>query len=102
MDPRSPFLQVGQYHVSQCFLTREILLALDHLCGFALDSLQKFHLTSNGDLRNGHSGLTRLEWKGRVTSLNLQAKLFFMHTRIPLAFLASRASYWLAVNPFTP
>ena len=34
----------------------------------------------------------------RSTSLSLLAILFLMHPRIPLAFLITRAHYWLMVN----
>jgi len=42
-------------------------------------------------------GLTRAEQRGRRTSLDLLATLLLMHPRIPLAFLATRAHWWLMV-----
>ena len=43
-------------------------------------------------------GLTRAEKRRRITPLNLPATLFLKCSRIPLAFLATRAHCWLTAN----
>jgi len=43
-------------------------------------------------------GLTRAECRGRITSLDLLAAVFLMHPRRPLAFLATRAHWWLMIS----
>lgn len=40
--------------------------------------------------------------EGRSTSLALLAMLWAMHSGLPLAFLATRAHYWLVVNRWSP
>ncbi|KAK4809169.1 hypothetical protein QYF61_006427 [Mycteria americana] len=43
-------------------------------------------------------GLTSAELRGRITFLELLAVLYLMQPRIPLAFCAARAHYWLMFN----
>jgi len=46
--------------------------------------------------------LIKTEKRGRITSTDLLAVLFFMHSRIPLALLAIRARCWLTENLLSP
>ena len=92
-------LHTQESRVPQPFLAWEILQALNCLHGPPLDSLEEipvFLELRSPELDSVFScGLTRAEWRGRITSLDLLSTLFLMYTRIPLACLATGAHCWL-------
>jgi len=63
-------------------------------------------LFQTGEPRTGHNSLnvalTKALLRGRITSLKLLSILFFMHPKIPGAFLATNAHCWLMANPLSP
>lgn len=95
-------LQAEQCQLSRRLLIKELLQALDHLCGFSLKSL----LSVLVSLVPGRPELdtvfqmclTRAAQAGRISSLGLLAIFCLMQPGIPLAFFARRAHCWLMVN----
>ena len=43
-------------------------------------------------------GLTRVEWRGRITSFNMLITLLLMQYRIKLAFWAMGANWWMMLS----
>jgi len=79
--PWASLLQAEQSQLTQPFVFW-MLQALNHLCGPSLDSLHYVHVSL--ELGSPELGpavrmhLTRAEWRGRITSLDLLATLFAM------------------------
>lgn len=97
--PEPSLLQAEESHLSQPLLIWESLQSLQHICGPLLDSLQYIHATlGTWEAQNwtqySKCGLTTLS-RGRIISLHL---LVILCPGIPLAYLATRAYYWLMFN----
>ena len=79
-----------------------MLEALSSLCNVLLDSLPYAHVglvLENPELDRGlQMCLIRAEQKGRITSLDLLARLCLVQPRMPLDFFAARAHCWLMFN----
>lgn len=95
----SSTLKAEQTQFAQLFLKGEMLEALYHPCAPQLGSLQEIPVFLYWGAQNwiqySRWGLIRAEKRGRITSLELLATLLLMHPRMPLAFLVTRAHYWV-------
>lgn len=77
----------------RCFSLLIIFVALHWTC--SVSSLSLLSWGAQNWTQHSRCGLTRSEWRGRITSLELLATLFLMNPRTPLAFLATRKYCWL-------
>lgn len=74
----------------------EMFQSLNHLCCPPLDALQKLHLSLVLRSPELNKSTPNIALSGLSTgSLDLLSRVFLMHPRMPMAFLATRTHWWL-------